>query len=103
MSQTARLFITYHGQNEDNTNGVLNGYHELLRPCRFIINVNDLPEPIVVLEIIERDFGVMIERLDGCTEEMCPPDTIKTDTIIYFLNPDDVETFDGAYRKFGTI
>ena len=45
----------------------------------------------------------MIERLDGCTEEMCPPDTIKTDTIIYFLNPDDVETFDGAYRKFGTI
>ena len=103
MSQTARLFITRHGQNEDNTNGVLNGYHELLRPCRFIINVNDLPEPIVVLEIIERDFCVMIERLDGCTEEMCSPDTIKTDTIIYFLNPDDVETFDGAYRKVGTI
>ena len=103
MSQTIRLFITRHGQNEDNTNGVLNGYHELLRPCRFIINVNDLLEPIVVLEIIERDFGVMIERLDGCIEEMCSPDTIKTDTITYFLNPDDVETFDGAYRKVGTI
>ena len=58
MSQTARLFIARHGQNEDNTNGVLNGYHELLRPCRFIINVNDLPEPIVVPEIIEHNFGV---------------------------------------------
>ena len=45
----------------------------------------------------------MIERLDGCAEEMCSPDTIKTDTITYFLNPDDVETFDGAYRKVGTI
>ena len=103
MSQTARLFIARHGQNEDNTNGVLNGYHELLKPCRFIININDLLEPIVVLEIIERDFCVMIERLDGCTEEMCSPDIIKTDTIIYFLNPDDVETFDGAYRKVGAI
>ena len=103
MSQTARLFIARHGQNEDNTNGVLNGYRELLRPCRFIINVNDLPEPIVVPEIIERDFGMIIRRLDGYIEEMCSPDTIKTDTIIYFLNPDDVETFDGAYRKVGTI
>ena len=103
MSQTARLFIARHGQNEDNTNGVLNGYHELLRPCRFIINVNDLPELIVVPEIIERDFGMIIRRLDGYIEEMCSPDTIKTDTIIYFLNPDDVETFDGAYRKVGAI
>lgn len=103
MSQTARLFIARHGQNEDNTNGVLNGYHELLRPCRFIINVNDLPEPIVVPEIIERDFGMIIRRLDGYIEEMCSPDIIKTDTITYFLNPDDVETFDGAYRKVGTI
>lgn len=103
MSQTARLFIARHGQNEDNTNGVLNGYRELLRPCRFIINVNDLPEPIVVPEIIKCDFGVMIERLDGCIEEMCSPDIIKTDAITYFLNPDDVETFDDVYRKVGTI
>ena len=103
MGQTVKLFIARHSQNEDDTNGVLNGYRELLRPCRFIINVNDLPEPIVVPEIIKCDFGVMIERLDGCIEEMCSPDTIKTDTIIYFLNPDDVETFDGAYRKVGTI
>ena len=103
MSQTARLFIARHGQNEDNTNGVLNGYRELLRPCRFIINVNDLPEPIVVPEIIKCDFGVMIERLDGCTEEMCSPDIIKTDAITYFVNPDDVEMLDGVYRKVGTI
>ena len=103
MSQTARLFIARHGQNEDNTNGVLNGYHELLKPCRFIINVNDLLEPIVVLEIIKCDFGVMIERLDGCTEEMCSPDIIKTDAITYFLNPDDVEMLDGVYRKVGAI
>ena len=103
MSQTARLFIARHGQNEDNTNGVLNGYRELLRPCRFIINVNDLPEPIVVPEIIKCDFGVMIERLDGCIEEMCSPDIIKTDAITYFLNPDDVEMLDGVYRKVGTI
>lgn len=37
MSQTARLFIARHGQNEDNTNGVLNGYHEFLRSCRLLV------------------------------------------------------------------
>ncbi len=70
---------------------------------QIISNVNDLPEPIVVLEIIKCDSGVMIERLDGCTEEMCSPDIIKTDAITYFLNPDDVEMLDGVYRKVGTI
>ena len=46
---------------------------------------------------------MMTGRFDGYIEETRSPDTIKTDTIIYFLNPDDVETFDGAYRKVGTI
>ena len=70
---------------------------------QIVSNVNDLPESIIVLEIIERDFGMMTGRFDGYIEEMCSPDIIKTDAITYFLNPDDVETFDGAYRKVGTI
>ena len=70
---------------------------------QIVSNVNDLPESILVLEIIERDFGMMTGRFDGYIEEMCSPDIIKTDAITYFLNPDDVETFDDVYRKVGTI
>ena len=70
---------------------------------QIVSNVNDLPEQIIILEIIERDFGMMTGRFDGYIEEMCSPDIIKTDAITYFLNPDDVETFDDVYRKVGTI
>ncbi len=70
---------------------------------QIVSNVNDLPESIIVLEIIERDFGMMTGRFNGYIEEMCSPDIIKTDAITYFLNPDDVETFDDVYRKVGTI
>jgi broad specificity phosphatase PhoE len=49
--------------------------------------------PIVIPELIERDFGVMTgKRIDQITT-LCSPNILKTDTITYFINPEGAETF----------
>jgi broad specificity phosphatase PhoE len=50
-------------------------------------------EPIVVEELIERDFGVMTGLPISEIESRCAPNIIKTDTITYFLDPEGAETF----------
>jgi broad specificity phosphatase PhoE len=52
-----------------------------------------LPEPIVMEDLIERDFGAMSGKLASQIEELCTPDIIKTDTVTYFLSPEGAETF----------
>jgi broad specificity phosphatase PhoE len=50
-------------------------------------------DPIIVDELIERDFGIMTGLPYTEIETRCAPDIIKTDTITYFLNPEGAETF----------
>jgi len=52
-----------------------------------------LPEPEVMPELIERDFGVMSGKPASEIEALCAPNIIKTDTITYFLDPEGAETF----------
>lgn len=47
----------------------------------------------IMPELIERDFGVMTGIPVVRIEELCAPDIIKSDPIIYFLNPEGAETF----------
>ncbi len=51
------------------------------------------PKPIVMAELIERDFGSMSGIEQSRIEELCSPDIIKTDTVTYFLDPPGAETF----------
>lgn len=53
----------------------------------------NLPRPIVLKDLIERDFGVMTGELVKDIEKTCAPDIIKSDPVIYFLKPDRAETF----------
>lgn len=53
----------------------------------------NLPQPEVLPELIERDFGVMTGQPQAKIEELCAPDILKTDTITYFLSPSGAETF----------
>ncbi|HMS31457.1 MAG TPA: histidine phosphatase family protein [Candidatus Saccharibacteria bacterium] len=48
---------------------------------------------VVMPELIERDFGIMTGHKASEIEELCAPDIIKTNTITYFLNPKNAETF----------
>lgn len=64
-----------------------------LRTAQIIARASDNPEPVVLPDLIERDFGVMTGTpIDGI-KERCAPDIIETNTITYFLNPVGAETF----------
>ena len=51
------------------------------------------PKPVVLDELIERDFGSMSGIEQSRIDELCSPDIIKTDTVTYFLDPPGAETF----------
>lgn len=53
----------------------------------------DMPEPTVLDDLIERDFGVMTGIEQTRIAKQCSPDIIQTETITYFLNPEGAETF----------
>lgn len=50
-------------------------------------------KPVVLNDLIERDFGIMTGQPISRIEELCTPDIIKTDGITYFLGPEGAETF----------
>lgn len=50
-------------------------------------------EPIIVPELIERDFGIMTGKPVSEIVPICGEDVIQTDTITYFLSPEGAETF----------
>jgi len=50
-------------------------------------------DPVIIDELIERDFGVMTGQPIDKIEEMCAPRILKTEMISYFLDPKDAETF----------
>ncbi len=56
-------------------------------------HIAELPDPVKMDLLIERDFGVMAGKRVDQIEELCAPDIIKTDTITYMLNPEGAETF----------
>ncbi len=49
--------------------------------------------PIILPDLIERDFGSMTGQLASDIEQLCAPDIIKTETVTYFLSPTGAETF----------
>jgi broad specificity phosphatase PhoE len=71
-----------------------------LETARIVCNVLAIEqEPIVIPELIERDFGVMTGVPISEVETRCSPDIIKTDTITYFLNPEKAETFPDLIKR----
>jgi probable phosphoglycerate mutase len=67
--------------------------------AQIVSEMIDLPEPIVMPELIERDFGVMSGQKASDIEKLCAPDIIKTDTITYFLSPEGAETFEDLVER----
>jgi broad specificity phosphatase PhoE len=70
-----------------------------LKTAEIISSVNNLPDPQIVDELIERDFGVMSGKEQSRIEELCAPDIIKTETITYFLSPEGAETFPDLLKR----
>ena len=74
-----------------------------LKTAQIIATINDLPEPKVDDELIERDFGNMTGLEQSRIEELCAPDIIKTDTITYFLSPEGAETFPDLLKRASAL
>ncbi len=67
--------------------------------AEIVSDVAGLPQPAVYDRLIERDFGIMTGQPIAKIEELCAPDTIKTDTITYFLSPEGAETFPDLIQR----
>ena len=52
-----------------------------------------IAKPIVMEDLIERDFGIMTGKPTKDIPTLCAPDIVQTDTICYFLSPEGAETF----------
>ncbi|MFA6521993.1 MAG: histidine phosphatase family protein [Patescibacteria group bacterium] len=63
------------------------------KTAQIISDSLNLPAPIQLDELIERDFGVMTGERISDVETLCSPDIIKTDKIVYFLSLKNAETF----------
>lgn len=63
------------------------------KTAEIITSTLGLHDPIILNDLIERDFGIMTGRPISKIIEMCSPDIIQTDTITYFLSPEGAETF----------
>jgi broad specificity phosphatase PhoE len=63
--------------------------------------------PMVLPDLIERDFGAMTGKRVTDVEQLCAPDVLKTPTVTYFLAPRGGETFPDcltrADRVFDTL
>lgn len=50
-------------------------------------------KPVIIPELIERDFGIMTGKPISSIEEICGDAIIKSEVVTYFLNPEGGETF----------
>lgn len=64
---------------------------------------SDQPEPQIRQDLIERDFGSLTGKPISVVESLPANQLIKTDTILYFLNPEGVESFDDALLRAHTV
>ncbi len=58
-----------------------------------------IARPIILDDLIERDFGIMTGKETKDIEIMCAPDIIRTETITYFLSPEGAETFPDLIKR----
>ena len=70
-----------------------------LETAEIVSDMLSLPEPTILPELIERDFGVMSGQKASDIEKLCAPDIVKTETITYFLSPERAETFDDLVER----
>ncbi|MDD5710772.1 MAG: histidine phosphatase family protein [Candidatus Colwellbacteria bacterium] len=63
------------------------------RTAKIIAEITNSPEPEVLDDLIERDFGIMTGQPHSKIVEMCSPHILKSDNINYFLKPEGAETF----------
>jgi len=58
-----------------------------------------IAKPIIMPDLIERDFGVMTGKLTKDIAKLCSPEILQADPITYFLSPEGAETFPDLMKR----
>lgn len=61
--------------------------------AKIIAEINNAPFPIIMEDLVERDFGILTGQPHSKIPEICGDNVLKTDTVTYFLDPEGAETF----------
>ncbi len=61
------------------------------------------PKPIVLENLIERDFGIMTGEPATSIKEKCAPNILQAELITYFLSPEGAETFPDMIIRAKTL
>ncbi len=133
-----KIYLTRHGQDQDNAAGLLNGHRNTpltdlglqqaqtltnflknhgpridkvytspldrtIQTADIITSGLNLPPAQQLDLLIERDFGLMTGQKIADIDKLCAPDIIKSDTISYFLRPQNGETFPQLLERAGQL
>ena len=129
-----KIYLTRHGEDIDNKNGILNGHEDksltkvgiqqareladkikdkgfsfdyiyssplkrAFETAKIISDITGSPTPLKEDLLIEREFGIISGKKKADIESFCAPDIIKTEKIIYCLNPEGSETFPELIKR----
>lgn len=71
--------------------------------AKIIAEVTNSSKPIVLASLIERDFGDLTGVAQSRIKELCEPDIICADKMVYFLAPPNGETFPQLLKRAQTV
>lgn len=129
-----KIYLTRHGQDIDNSRGILNGRRDsgltptgvkqakklandikkrgikfdaiytsplkrTLETSRIISKYSDNPAPVIMDELIERNFGILTGKKLKLIEELGGDKILKTDDCTYFLDVEGCETFPQLLKR----
>jgi len=69
------------------------------KTAEIITDALGLEKPVILEDLIERDFGVMTGQRQADIEKLCAPNIIYAEKIIYFLSPAGAETFPDLMKR----
>jgi len=64
-----------------------------LKTAQIISSIVDGPDPVIMDDLIEREFGIMSGKHHSEIISICSPKILQSKDTTYFLEPDGAETF----------
>jgi probable phosphoglycerate mutase len=64
-----------------------------LKTAGIISKICGATKPVILENLIERDFGIMTGQPISTIKEKCSPDILQAEIVTYFLKPEGAETF----------
>ena len=77
--------------------------HRAIQTAEIIARITHSASPVVMPNLIERDFGVMTGIEQSRITELCSPEILQAEKVTYFLSPEGAETFPELVTRARTL